>query len=127
AKGALNVYLQGVRSRLHGAGVKVTTLKLGPVDTPMTRDHQKTRLFATAAGVARGIVAALDAGTPEAYVPAFWAAIMPIVKHPPDRAGPGPLARPPGPAGRRPTRGPSPTAARRRTPAPPAPRRARST
>jgi len=55
-------------------------LKLGPVDTPMTRDHKKTRLFATAVDAARGIVAALDAGAAEAYVPAFWAAIMPIVK-----------------------------------------------
>ena len=85
AKGALNVYLQGLRSRLHGAGVKVTTLKLGPVDTPMTRDHQKTPVFSTPAAVARGIVAALDAGTAEAYVPGFWAAIMPIVKNTPER------------------------------------------
>lgn len=85
AKGALNIYLQGLRSRLHGAGVRVTTLKLGPVDTPMTRDHKKTPLFATPAGAARDIVSALDAGAAEAYVPGFWAAIMPIVKHTPER------------------------------------------
>ncbi len=85
AKGALNVYLQGLRTRLYAAGVQVTTLKLGPVDTPMTRDHRKTRLFATAAGAARGIVAALDAGAAEAYVPAIWAAIMPLVKATPER------------------------------------------
>jgi hypothetical protein len=36
-------------------------------------------------GAARGIVAALDAGAAEAYVPGFWAAIMPIVKHAPER------------------------------------------
>jgi decaprenylphospho-beta-D-erythro-pentofuranosid-2-ulose 2-reductase len=85
AKGALNVYLQGLRSRLHGTGVTVTTLKLGPVDTPMTRGHRKTPLFAKPAGVARGIVAALDAGAAEAFVPRFWAAIMPIVRHTPER------------------------------------------
>jgi short-subunit dehydrogenase len=85
AKAALNVYLQGLRSRLFAAGVKVTTLKLGPVDTPMTRTHRKTLVFAKPATVARGIVAALDAGTAEAYVPGFWAAIMPIVKHTPER------------------------------------------
>jgi decaprenylphospho-beta-D-erythro-pentofuranosid-2-ulose 2-reductase len=85
AKAALNVYLQGVRSRLFGCGVRVVTLKLGPVDTPMTVSHPKTALFAQPADVALGIVAALDAGTPEAYVPAFWAAIMPIVKHAPER------------------------------------------
>jgi decaprenylphospho-beta-D-erythro-pentofuranosid-2-ulose 2-reductase len=85
AKGALNVYLQGLRSRLHPANVNVTTLKLGPVDTPMTRDHRKTLLFAKADAVARGIVAALDAGAAEAYVPAFWGALMPIVKLVPER------------------------------------------
>jgi short-subunit dehydrogenase len=85
AKGALNVYLQGMRSRLFGAGVGVTTLKLGPVDTPMTRDHRKTPIFGKPAGVARGIVAALDAGAAEAYVPWYWAAIMPIVRNTPER------------------------------------------
>jgi decaprenylphospho-beta-D-erythro-pentofuranosid-2-ulose 2-reductase len=85
AKGALNVYLQGLRSRLHGAGVKVTTLKLGPVDTPMTRTHAKTPLFAKPDAVARGIVSALDAGAAEAYVPAFWALLMPIVRLVPER------------------------------------------
>jgi short-subunit dehydrogenase len=85
SKAALNTYLQGLRSRLWSANVKVTTLKLGPVDTPMTRDHEKTRIFAKPDAVARDIVAALDAGTPEAFVPAFWAAIMPVVKHTPER------------------------------------------
>ena len=36
AKGALNIYLQGLRTRLWPRGVRVQTLKLGPVDTPMT-------------------------------------------------------------------------------------------
>ncbi len=31
AKGALNTYLQGLRTRLYAAGVSVTTVKLGPV------------------------------------------------------------------------------------------------
>jgi decaprenylphospho-beta-D-erythro-pentofuranosid-2-ulose 2-reductase len=85
AKGGLNVYLQGLRSRLYAAGVKVTTLKLGPVDTPMTRDHPKNILFGRPAPVARGIVAAMDRGAPEAYVPAVWAAIMPVVERMPER------------------------------------------
>jgi decaprenylphospho-beta-D-erythro-pentofuranosid-2-ulose 2-reductase len=84
AKGALNVYLQGLRSRLYAAGVKVTTIKLGPVDTPMTHDHKKHALFGKPGAVARDIVAAMDAGTAEAYVPAFWGAIMPVVKNTPE-------------------------------------------
>lgn len=84
AKGALNTYLQGVRSRLFSAGVHVTTLKLGPVDTPMTTTHKKHLLFGKPPGVAAQIVAATDAGKAEAYVPAFWGAIMPIVKNTPE-------------------------------------------
>lgn len=84
AKGALNIYLQGLRTRLYASGVTVTTLKLGPVDSPMTEGHAKHMLFGKPAQVARGIVHAMDAGTPEAYVPSFWRAIMPVVKHTPE-------------------------------------------
>jgi short-subunit dehydrogenase len=84
AKGALNVYLQGLRTRLYPAGVTVTTLKLGPVDTPMTVGHKKHRLFGKPAQVARDIVRAMDDGTAEAYVPAIWGAIMPVVKNTPE-------------------------------------------
>jgi decaprenylphospho-beta-D-erythro-pentofuranosid-2-ulose 2-reductase len=85
AKGGLNVYLQGLRSRLFSRGVSVVTLKLGPVDTPMTRDHTKSALFAQPATVARDIVAALGARRPEVYVPWFWAWIMPCVRWAPER------------------------------------------
>jgi decaprenylphospho-beta-D-erythro-pentofuranosid-2-ulose 2-reductase len=84
AKGALNVYLQGLRTRLYAAGVTVTTIKLGPVDTPMTRGHKKHALFGKPGSVAKSIVAAVDAGQAEAYVPSFWGAIMPIVKNTPE-------------------------------------------
>jgi decaprenylphospho-beta-D-erythro-pentofuranosid-2-ulose 2-reductase len=85
AKGGLNIYLQGLRSRLFRSGVKVVTLKLGPVDTPMTRDHAKNALFARPEAVASSIVKALGASRTEAYVPSFWSVIMPVVKHTPER------------------------------------------
>lgn len=84
AKGGLNVYLQGLRSRLYPSGVGVTTLKLGPVDTPMTVDHEKNAFFGKPDDVARGVVRAIDAGEAEAYVPSFWRAIMPVVKNTPE-------------------------------------------
>lgn len=84
AKGALNVYLQGLRTRLYASGVSVTTVKLGPVDTPMTRDHGKHALFGKPNSVARDILRAIDAGTPESYVPFFWGGIMPIVRNTPE-------------------------------------------
>jgi short-subunit dehydrogenase len=85
AKGALTIYLQGLRTRLYPSGVSVTTIKLGPVDTPMTRDHKKHVLFGKPAPVARSIVSAMDRGLAEAYVPSFWGAIMPVVKNTPER------------------------------------------
>jgi decaprenylphospho-beta-D-erythro-pentofuranosid-2-ulose 2-reductase len=85
AKGALHVYLQGLRTRLYPAGVSVTTLKLGPVDTPMTRDHAKHALFGDAKRVGRDIVRAIDARSAEAYVPAVWRAIMAGVRATPER------------------------------------------
>jgi decaprenylphospho-beta-D-erythro-pentofuranosid-2-ulose 2-reductase len=85
AKGGLNIYLQGLRSRLFRSGVKVVTLKLGPVDTPMTRDHTKNALFARPEAVARSIVKALGARSAETYVPSFWRLIMPVVKYTPER------------------------------------------
>ncbi len=84
AKGALNIYLQGLRTRLYARGVAVTTLKLGPVDTPMTRDHKKHALFGKPKSVAQSMVRALDARVPEAYIPSFWGATMPIVKNTPE-------------------------------------------
>lgn len=84
AKGALNVYLQGLRSRLYPTGVSVTTLKLGPVDTPMTRDHKKNLLFARADQVAFDILVAMDGCRPEVFVPSFWGLIMPLVRLAPE-------------------------------------------
>ena len=84
AKGALTIYLQGLRSRLYPHGVAVTTLKLGPVDTPMTASHKKGPLFASPDTVAKQLVAAIDAGKAEAFVPWFWSAIMPVVRNAPE-------------------------------------------
>ena len=84
AKSAVNVYLQGVRSRLYKAGVQVHTLKLGPVDTPMTVSHQKNKLFSKSEDVARHIVRAIDAGVAEAYVPPYWRYVMFVVRNMPE-------------------------------------------
>ncbi|MET0343357.1 MAG: SDR family NAD(P)-dependent oxidoreductase [Polyangiales bacterium] len=85
AKSALNTYLQGLRSRLYAAGVKVHTLKLGPVDTPMTVDHEKNALFAEAPKVAAQIVRSIERGVSEAYVPGFWRPLMFAVRNLPEQ------------------------------------------
>src|SRR5690606_4029530 len=83
AKGAVTVYLQGLRSRLWPK-VGVHTIKLGPVDSPMTVDHPKNALFASCAQAARLIVRAIDRGRPEVYVPWYWAPIMLGVRNMPE-------------------------------------------
>jgi NAD(P)-dependent dehydrogenase (short-subunit alcohol dehydrogenase family) len=84
AKSALNTYLEGLRSRLYRAGVKVHTIKLGPVITPMTASHQKNLLFSRAPEVARQIVRAVDRDLSQAYVPRFWRPIMFAVRNLPE-------------------------------------------
>jgi short-subunit dehydrogenase len=84
AKGALHVYLQGLRSRLWPAGVTVTTLKLGPVDTPMTATHAKNALFATPQRVARDIDRAIARRRAVAFVPWYWRPILFVVRHTPE-------------------------------------------
>lgn len=84
AKSALNVYLQGVRSRLYKAGVGVTTIKLGPVDTPMTTTHKKNLLFSRSENVGKDIVAVIDRGASQAYVPGYWRFIMFAVRNLPE-------------------------------------------
>ena len=83
AKAALNVYLQGLRTRL-GPAVKVVTLKVGPTDTPMTADHRKHPLFAKPDQVAAGIERALAGPAGERFVPPVWGAIMAVVRRVPD-------------------------------------------
>src|SRR5260370_10546242 len=56
AKGALSLFLQGLRSRLHPAGVRVITIKPGPVRTAMTDHIANTAPFADPELVARHIV-----------------------------------------------------------------------
>lgn len=84
AKAALNTLMEGLRSRLYAGGTQVLTVKLGPVDTPMTVDHEKNGLFAQPGPVARDIVRALDRGARVTYVPGRWRWIMLVVRHLPE-------------------------------------------
>ena len=80
AKGAVNIYLQGLRSVLYGSGVEVYTFKMGPVDTPMTVDHPKNFSFAAVDQVSTQIVKAFQKKRYEVYVPPFWRLVMFFVR-----------------------------------------------
>ena len=85
AKGALSLFLQGLRSRLHPAGVEVITIKPGPVQTPMTDHLPNASRFASPEVVARDIVQALERRAPDVvYTPKIWRYIMTAIEHVPE-------------------------------------------
>lgn len=84
AKGMVTRFLQGLRNRLAKKGVQVLTIKPGFVDTPMTAAFKKGALWAQPDDVARGILAAIEKGKNEVYLPGFWWLIMAIIRHIPE-------------------------------------------
>jgi decaprenylphospho-beta-D-erythro-pentofuranosid-2-ulose 2-reductase len=85
AKGALEIFMSGLRQRLHKSGVQVLLVKPGFVDTPMTADFPKGPLWASPERVAQDIVRAMAKGRSVIYTPWFWRWIMLIIRHLPER------------------------------------------
>ena len=85
AKGAFSLFLQGLRSRLHPAGVRVITIKPGPVQTAMTDHLPNSAHFADPEKVAREIVSALENRSPDVlYTPKVWRYVMSAVQQIPE-------------------------------------------
>jgi short-subunit dehydrogenase len=80
AKGMVERYVQGMQHRFANSKINVVLIKPGPTATPMTA-HLPQRGMASAEAVASRIIAAIDSGTPVAYVPAKWAIIMMVIRH----------------------------------------------
>ncbi|WP_191487445.1 SDR family oxidoreductase [Pseudomonas sp. FEN] len=77
AKAAISTFCEGLRARLFNAGVYVTTIKPGFVDTPMTQGLKfPAMLVAEPDRVARRIVMGIERRAAVLYVPGFWALIM---------------------------------------------------
>jgi decaprenylphospho-beta-D-erythro-pentofuranosid-2-ulose 2-reductase len=84
AKGAVTIFLQGLRNRLASKGVAVVTIKPGMVDTPMTAHMPRSRLFASAETVGQGIYQAMMKRKDVVYVPGYWRYIMWIIRSIPE-------------------------------------------
>lgn len=80
SKGALNIFLAGLRNRIDRDGVQVLTIKPGFVATPMTAHIEQNFLFASPERVAKGILRAVNRRKDEVYLPGFWALIMFMVR-----------------------------------------------
>lgn len=84
-KAAVDVFLQGLRQRLHDSRVHVLTIKPGPVDTPMTKNFAKGFLWTHPERVARDIRKAIHKKKHVLYTPWFWKGIMTCIKGIPER------------------------------------------
>ncbi|WP_085901311.1 SDR family oxidoreductase [Kiloniella majae] len=84
AKGAVTIFLQGLRHRLAKSGVQVLAIKPGFVDTPMTATFDKGALWAQPEQIAKLIVRSLDRKKSVIYTPWFWGVIMLIIRSVPD-------------------------------------------
>ena len=85
-KGMVERYVQGLQHRIAYAGseVRVTLIKPGPTDTPMTAKQKAAgQHMASVESVAQAIVDGIDAGKAPIYAPWKWALIMGVVRHMP--------------------------------------------
>lgn len=81
SKAALNAYLEALRNRLGRYGVKVTTVKPGPVDTPMTKGSEKLPLLIPAERAAREIIRGAQRGKVNVFTPGVWRWIFLIIRN----------------------------------------------
>lgn len=81
SKAGLHTYLEGMRNRLWRAGVSVTTIKLGQVDTDMLKNADRRRNPITPERAADLIWRAIEKRQQTVYVPWWWALIGLTVRH----------------------------------------------
>lgn len=85
AKGAVSIFLQGLRGRLHESGVHVLTIKPGYVDTPMTATFKKGPLWSHPDRIAEGIERAIEKNLDVVYLPRWWRIAMAVFKLIPEK------------------------------------------
>ena len=80
SKAGLTAFVDGLRNRIDRDGVKVMTIKPGPVKTAMTEGMKGSGKFADVDAVAASLVKAVDKGTDVVYVPGIWRVIMAVIR-----------------------------------------------
>jgi decaprenylphospho-beta-D-erythro-pentofuranosid-2-ulose 2-reductase len=85
AKAGLSAYVDGLRGRLFRAGVRVTLVKPGFVDTGMTWGLPGVRGAVAPERVARGIRRAVDHRRDTVYLPGAWRLVMAVIRAIPER------------------------------------------
>ncbi len=85
SKAGLTAFVDGLRNRIDREGVRVITIKPGPVKTSMTHGMKGRERFADVDKVAATIVRAIDRGDDIVYVPGQWRLIMGVIRAIPER------------------------------------------
>jgi short-subunit dehydrogenase len=85
SKAGLTAFVDGLRNRIDRNGVRVMTIKPGPVKTAMTENMKGSAKFADPDAVAATLVNAIDKGTDVVYVPGIWRIIMTVIRLIPER------------------------------------------
>lgn len=80
SKAGVTTYLESLRNRVGRLGVRVVTIKPGPVDTPLTRGMDKLPLLISSEDAARQILRAAERGAHTAYVPGIWRPLMSLIR-----------------------------------------------
>ena len=81
AKGALEIFIEGLRHKFGDHGVTFTFVKPGFVDTPMTAGFAKGGLlWASPERIAEGMAKAVASGKRVCYLPWFWRPIMTVIR-----------------------------------------------
>lgn len=85
AKGAVTLFLEGLRNRFGRTDIRIITIKPGMVDTPMTAAMKKGLLFSKPDIIGKGIFEAIVKGKDTIYLPAYWRIVMFVIKLIPER------------------------------------------
>jgi len=86
AKGALSIYLQGLRNRLASSRVTVLDVRPGFVKTPMTAHLENDGvLWASPDTIAAEIVAGVEKKSDVIYTPGYWRLIMFVIRAIPEK------------------------------------------
>ena len=84
SKAAVHIFVQGLRQRLQGSNVSLTTVKPGFIDTGMTWGLPGLFLVASPEACARRCYRAAQRRRGEIYVPPFWWLIMTVIRSIPE-------------------------------------------
>jgi short-subunit dehydrogenase len=80
SKAGLTVFTDGLRNRIDREGVRVMTIKPGPIRTAMTESMPGSGKFADVNAAAATLVRAIDKGMDVVYVPGIWRIIMAVIR-----------------------------------------------